>query len=571
MKCVTLLVFFCASALAAPATETKELDEWWKTAVFYQIYPRSYKDSNNDGSGDLEGITQKLTYLKDTGVQAAWLSPVFNSPMVDAGYDISDFRNINPIFGTMEDFDKLVEEANRLGIKIILDFVPNHSSNEHEWFKKSVKKEAPYTDYYVWSDGKVLEDGTRVPPNNWKSLFLGSAWEWNDERQQYYLHQFATAQPDLNYRNPLVVEEMKNVLRFWLNKGVYGYRVDAIPFLFEDTRMLDEPKVDANMPDDEVQYPNLQHIYTMDQDETFDMIYQWRAVLDEFTTDGVSRAMMTEAYTSIENQIRLYGNETHNGASFSFNFILLSDVGKDSNARDFVNAINKWLNALPPQYTSNWVVGNHDNHRTATKHGVGRVDGINMLVMILPGVGVTYNGEEIGMEDGYVSWEQTQDPNAINAGEENYLQYSRDPERTPFHWDDSINAGFNEGTEPWLPVSEKYKQTNLKAQQQADTSHYKIYQQIMKLRHSDVIKKGSYSITSTKDDNVIIVSRSYNGLKYVLVFNVGGTPVDANLETLNKLTVKISSVGSQYAVGTEINENNLKLNAYEALILETSV
>lgn len=218
-------------------------------------------------------------------------------------------------------------------------------------------------------------------------------------------------------------------------------------------------------------------------------------------------------------------------------------------------------------------MGNHDNHRTATKYGVGRVDGLNMLVMILPGVGVSYNGEEIGMEDGYVSWEQTQDPNAINAGEENYLQYSRDPERTPFHWDDSINAGFNDGTEPWLPVSEKYKQNNLKAQQMADNSHYKIYQQLMKLRESDVIKKGSYSVTSTKDDNVIIVSRyflisslcsgkslyklivyrSYNELQYVLIFNVGGTPVEASLKTLkdipDNLTVKISSVGSQYTAG----------------------
>lgn len=193
MKCVKLLVFMCVSALAAPATQTNELDEWWKTAVFYQIYPRSYKDSDNDGSGDLKGITEKLAYLKETGIQATWLSPIFSSPMIDAGYDISDFRNINPIFGTMEDFDKLIEEANRLGkivhlnpkynisfliciyvltlgIKIILDFVPNHSSDENEWFKKSVKREAPYTDYYVWSDGKVLEDGTRVPPNNWVSF-----------------------------------------------------------------------------------------------------------------------------------------------------------------------------------------------------------------------------------------------------------------------------------------------------------------------------------------------------------------------------------------------------------------
>ncbi|GLV31401.1 Maltase B1 [Carabus blaptoides fortunei] len=569
MMCYALLIFACATALVAPAV----IGEWWKTAVFYQIYPRSFKDSDNDGSGDLKGITQKLEYIKETGITAIWLSPIYSSPMVDAGYDISNFREINTIFGNMNDFDELLEKAKNLGLKVILDFVPNHSSDQHEWFQKSVKREGKYTDYYVWHDGKLLENGTRVPPNNWQSAFIGSAWSWNEERQQYYLHIFAEKQPDLNYRSPYLVEEMKDVHRFWLDKGVSGFRVDAISGLFEDTRFLDEPKKDPSIPDDQLTFESLDHIYTQDLNETYDMVYQWRALLDKYTeNDGDVRVMMTESYTTIEKNMRFYGNATHDGAHFPFNFDLITDLTINSTADDYVSVINKWLNHMPTNNTANWVLGNHDRHRVATRLESKRVDGLAMMAMMLPGVGITYNGEEIGMEDGFVSWEQTQDPNALNAGKEHYLEYTRDPERTPYHWDDSVNSGFNEGAPTWLPVSDKYKQNNLKAQQKLENSHYKIYQELMKLRQTDVIKEGSYSIEAI--NGVFVLIRSYHGLNYVLLFNVGATESTVNLDTLNdipdNLTVKINSLGAQNKREAILNKNKLQLKGYEALILEAA-
>lgn len=218
-------------------------DEWWEYGHFYQVYPRSFQDSDGDGIGDLNGITSRLTYLKGIGVTGIWLSPIFKSPMKDFGYDISDFKAIQPEYGTMEDFEKLIAKGKEVGIKIILDFVPNHCSNEHDWFQKAINTSHPeheqYRDYFVWHKGKALEDGTKAPPSNWLSIFRGSAWEWNDDVGAYYLHQFLEEQPDLNYRNKAVSNEMKDVLRFWLRKGVDGFRIDAVPFIFESKENAD--------------------------------------------------------------------------------------------------------------------------------------------------------------------------------------------------------------------------------------------------------------------------------------------------------------------------------------------
>lgn len=244
MKLLLLVIALASVAWAAlPAEEEKATApalEWWQKSIFYQIYPRSFKDSDGDGIGDIRGVISKLEYLKDINVESTWLSPIFKSPMKDFGYDISDFYAIDPMFGTMKDIEELFRKAKELGLKIILDFVPNHTSDESEWFQLSVNRTEPYTDYYVWHDGKLV-NGQRQPPNNWNSMFYGSAWQWNSVRQQYYLHQFLVSQPDLNYRNPKVVEEMKNVIRFWLKKGAAGFRVDAINHLFEAADFRDEP------------------------------------------------------------------------------------------------------------------------------------------------------------------------------------------------------------------------------------------------------------------------------------------------------------------------------------------
>lgn len=262
--------------------------DWWEHGNFYQIYPRSFKDSNADGVGDLNGITSKLDYLKDIGITGTWLSPIFQSPMADFGYDISDFTKIHWEFGTVEDFERLTARCKELNIRLILDFVPNHTSDEHEWFKKSELNDPVYKDFYIWHPGKMV-DGQLRPPNNWLSAFRFSAWQWSDIRKEYYLHQFAVKQPDLNYRNPAVVEAMKSILRLWLSRGVTGFRIDAVPYLFEiemdaDGNYADEPL--SNNCDDPDSHCYLSHIYTQDMDETFDMAYQWRKVLDDWKKDN---------------------------------------------------------------------------------------------------------------------------------------------------------------------------------------------------------------------------------------------------------------------------------------------
>lgn len=339
-------------------------NDWWQTASFYQIYPRSYKDSNGDGIGDLNGITEKLTYLNEIGIKAFWLSPIFKSPMADFGYDISDFFDIQPEYGTMEDFDRLVRRANELCLKVILDFVPNHSSDENEWFLKSARREPGFEDFYVWHPGRTNPDDNSsapLPPTNWISVFRFSAWTWNEERKEYYLHQFHHKQPDLNYYNPKVVEKMKEVLKFWLDRGVSGFRIDAVPHLFEierdaDGNFPDEPlSGNTNDPND---WGYLNHIYTTNQAETLDMVYEWRALLDEYQHEhgGDTRVMLTEAYTSIETTMKYYTNGTVQGSHIPFNFFILTDLNNNSNAYDFKRVTDIWLDNIPKGYVPNWVV-----------------------------------------------------------------------------------------------------------------------------------------------------------------------------------------------------------------------
>lgn len=365
----------------------------------------------------------------------------------------------------------MIKKAKEVGIKIILDFVPNHSSDENEWFIKSVDGDPAYTDFYIWHNGIVNETtGERQPPSNWVSAFRYSAWEWNEVRQQYYLHQFATKQPDLNYRNPAVVNEMKNVMRFWLGKGIAGFRIDAVPYLFEQdldryNNYPDEPIIDdvstCPDPDDSC---HLQHIYTQNMPETLDMVYQWRALADEFKKEhgGDTRILLTEAYTSFDNMILYYGNGIRNGSHIPFNFDFLTNLLNDTKAPVVVEHIENWMNAMPDGVIANWVLGNHDNKRLASRYGVQRADLFNILLQTLPGNAVTYNvnnrffiqskvyinisvpsfqGEELAMTDVFISWEDSVDPQACNSNPDRYYDLSRDPARTPYQWDASPNAG----------------------------------------------------------------------------------------------------------------------------------
>lgn len=588
---LSLALFFHASL-----SQAKEPLDWWQSGVIYQIYPRSFKDSDGDGVGDLNGITEKIDYLKDLGITAIWISPFFTSPMADFGYDISDYRNIEPLFGTMDDFDKLKTAVHSHGMKLILDFVPNHSSDEHAWFQSSVQKIPPYTDYYVWRDA-VMVDGVRHPPNNWVSFFGGSAWTWNDDRQQYYLHQFHHKQPDLNYRNPLVVKEMKDVLRFWLDKGVDGFRMDAVHTMFEDTRLLDEPrsfKVGFVATDHEY----YDHKYTLDQPETFDMIYQFREVLDsysssarpqanqdgDFDDDEVTslmtrhvgtRFMTTEAYSPISDVMRYYGNATVDGAHFPFNFLFITDLNRQSDAYDFEKTIHSWYLNMPEGKWANWVIGNHDVHRVASRFGEELVDGIHMIQFLLPGTVFTYMGDELAMEDTFIRWDETVDPPGLNAGKDRYVQFSRDPERSPFLWDGSVSAGFSTSKDTWLPVHPGYAERNHERQAAEPKSHFKVYRRLVDLKKHDVVKYGELAV-KVPADWVILVVRTYGEEFFLTVVNLGSHFETLDLRKLeipsaSKLVVYVSSMNSVYEEGESVSFEEVHLRPKAALVLTNVV
>ncbi|XP_041976071.1 maltase A1-like [Aricia agestis] len=568
-----LVVLLVATSVAAV-----DLD-WWKTALVYQIYPRSFMDSNNDGIGDLNGITSKLPYLHATGVDAIWLSPINVSPMYDFGYDITDYRDIAPEYGTMADFDNLMKRAKQLGIRVLLDFVPNHTSNESDWFNRSIRREAGYVDYYVWSDGLKDENGDRIPPSNWVSTFRKSAWEWNSAREQYYLHQFVIGQPDLNYRSARLQQEMKDVLSFWLDKGVSGFRVDAVNRLYEANpdnyggRYPDEPlsgNPDTNADD----YDHYNHIYTSDLDETYDVVYDWRDLLDKYIhTHGEYKMMMTEAYADVHSMIRYYGTDTRNG-SIPFNFSFLGEITKSSTAWDIKTAIDKWMTHMPTGKTANWVNGNHDNSRMATRDGVERVDAMNLLALILPGVAITYQGEEIGMTDGELSWEETVDPQACNTDDPiNYVKKSRDPCRTPFHWDSSDHAGFTRGRSTWLPVAANYKDVNVHNQLIAKKSHYKFYKDVGRARRRNAVKYGDLDTRALSED-VLVVTRLLPGEPgIVAIINLSDQVRHVDLSTLRLLPTNLIVIASGVDCSLEKGAGQLKQNvhmtAHCALLLQT--
>lgn len=389
-----LLVVWIVSTL----TVNVSAKDWWENGNFYQIYPRSFKDSNGDGIGDLNGIASKVPYLKEIGIDGVWLSPIFKSPMVDFGYDISDFLAIQPEYGTMADFENLAHMCRANGVRLILDFVPNHSSDKHEWFIKSAQRVKGFENFYIWHPGKVNnKTGQREPPNNWNSVFRFGAWEWNAVRKEYYLHQFAPQQPDLNYRDPGLVENMKNTLRFWLAKGVSGFRVDTIPNLFEinadkNGNYPDEP-LSGNCKDDPWSHCYLNHIYTTDQNETYDMLYQWHDVLEAYkkANGGDTPILMTEAYTSLQNIQRYYGDGIRNGSQIPFNFYFLTNVDKNTPAARYKQLIDDWLRGMPRGVQANWVLGNHDQKRLGSRLGEARRDLYNILLKTLPGISVTYN------------------------------------------------------------------------------------------------------------------------------------------------------------------------------------
>jgi alpha-glucosidase len=489
---------------------------WWQRGIIYQIYPRSFMDSNGDGVGDLPGIVGKLDYLAELGVDALWLSPIYPSPMADFGYDVADYTDIHPLFGTLADFDTLLAEAHARGLKVMLDFVPNHSSDEHPWFIESrASRENPKRDWYIWRD--PAPDGG--PPNNWISFFGGVAWQLDAVTGQYYLHLFHTKQPDLNWRNPAVQAAMLDSLRFWLDRGVDGFRVDVIWLMIKDDQFRDNPLnpeyVAGQMP-----LMSQLPIYNSDRPEVHDIIGMMRKLLDQYD----ERMMVGEIYLPIERLMTYYG-VAGSGTHLPFNFQLIQ---LPWNARTLDAAIGAYEAALPADGWPNWVLGNHDQHRIASRVGAAQARVAAMLLLTLRGTPTMYNGDEIGMHDVDIPPELVQDPQELGVPG---IGLGRDPERTPMQWDASPNAGFTTGT-PWLPLADDYQRFNVAAEQSDPRSMLTLHRRLIALRRSSpALEIGSYAPVAAEGDLLAYV-RSAGSQRFLIALNLGSQEQSLDLGAL---------------------------------------
>jgi alpha-glucosidase len=491
-------------------------ETWWRTGIFYQIYPRSFRDSDGDGVGDIPGIIQRLPYLSILGVDAIWLSPIFPSPMADFGYDISDYTGIDPLFGTMEQFDALVRAAHDDGLKIILDLVPNHTSDQHPWFVEArSSRDNAKRDWYIWHDPKP--DGSA--PNNWLSDFGGSAWQYDETTGQYYYHAFLAQQPDLNWRNPQVREAIYDVMRFWLRKGVDGFRVDVIWHLIKDAEFRDNP---PNAHFREGRPPNEQVLtrYSTDQPEVHDVIAEMRRVTDEFK----ARVLIGEVYLPLHRLIAYYGNDL-TGAQMPFNFALLSTLWS---ARAIEAIIADYEKALPAGAWPNWVLGNHDRPRVASRVGAAQARVAAMLLLTLRGTPTLYYGDEIGMHQVAIAPEQVRDPFEKNVPG---IGVGRDGCRTPMQWDASRYAGFSD-VPPWLPLADDFARENVVNLHADPQSILNLYKALIRLRRQHPpLLEGSY-LPIAADGDLLLYRRERDGVAIVIALNLGATPVSLTAEMI---------------------------------------
>ncbi|HYH21721.1 MAG TPA: alpha-amylase family glycosyl hydrolase [Azospirillum sp.] len=485
---------------------------WWQRGVIYQVYPRSFQDTDGDGVGDLRGIQARLDHLVDLGVDAVWISPIFPSPMADFGYDVSDHTGVDPAFGTLADVDALVAAAHGRGLKVILDYVPNHTSDRHPWFVESrASRDNPRRDWYIWRDPKPGGG----PPTNWLSEFGGSAWEWDGATGQYYYHAYLKEQPDLNWRNPEVRAAMLDVLRFWFERGVDGFRVDAIHQLIEDEHLRDNPP----NPDWRPGMPparSVSRIHTMDQPEVHEAIAAMRRVAGEY---GPDRLMIGEAYLPIDRLMGYYGADL-TGFHLPFNFHLISTRW---NAEAVAALIGRYEAALPPGGWPNWVLGNHDRPRVASRIGPAQARVAAMLLLTLRGTPTLYQGEEIGMTDVPIPPELVQDPWERNVPG---LGLGRDPVRTPMPWDTGPNAGFTAG-EPWLPLGADHRTRNVAVQAADPRSMLALHRALIALRRAEpALSVGSYTLLEATDD-VLVYERRHAGRGIRVALNLGSRPQPA--------------------------------------------
>lgn len=508
--------------------ETAVDRDWWRGAVIYQIYPRSYQDSNGDGIGDLQGIIERLPHIADLGADAVWISPFFKSPMKDFGYDISDYLDIDPMFGTLADFDEMIAEAHRLGLKVMIDGVISHTSDLHPWFKESrSSRDNAKADWYVWADAKP--DGSA--PNNWLSIFGGSAWQWDTRRMQYYLHNFLSEQPDLNFHNRDVQDALLDVARFWLDRGVDGFRLDTINFYFHSAGLEDNPALPPEQRNDQTApavnpYNFQDHIYDKSRPENLEFLARFRAVLDEYPAaaavgevgDSQRGLEVVASYTAGGDKVQM---------CYAFDFLAPEKITAAK-----VRTVLEDFGKAASDGWSCWAFSNHDVVRHASRWGMGEADRtaylkvISALMMSLRGSVCIYQGEELGLTEAGLAFEDLQDPYGIRFWPE---FKGRDGCRTPMVWSkDAKNGGFS-SAKPWLPVPADHLAKAVDTQEGDAASLLEHYRRFLAFRRAHpALAKGDISFLKAEGDTVAFTRREGNE-EIVCVFNLGSTPANVDL------------------------------------------
>ena len=536
---------------------TQKNTDWWRGAVIYQVYPRSFFDSNGDGIGDLPGITSKLDYIAGLNVDAIWLSPFFTSPMKDFGYDVSDYRDVDPIFGTLADFDALVARAHELGMKVMIDQVMSHTSDQHPWFKESrTSANNDKADWYVWADGR--EDGT--PPNNWVSVFGGPAWTWDENRKKYYLHNFLSSQPDLNFHNPEVVEQVLSDVEFWLERGVDGFRLDTANFYFHDEQLRDNP-VKEEVSEGSIgvrsdnPYAYQHHVYDKTRPENIGFLKKLRTLLDRYP------GSTTVGEVGCDNSLQTMASYTNGGDKLhmSYSFDLLTE----QRSAEFIrHTIETMEDALSDGWPC-WSIGNHDVNRVRSRwgdEGLPEAQARMHMAMLLTlrGSICLYQGEELGLTEADLAYEDLVDPYGINFWPE---FKGRDGCRTPMPWQSGVpHAGFSD-SKPWLPVPQEHHAQAVSEQSDKNDSLLSSYSRFLSWRQQQpALLKGDIKFLDSAEDT-LIYTRTQGNDTLLIAVNFTGKPVS---QTLNG-TWNIVTPDASLPAG-ELNNGSLDLPAYGVLI-----
>jgi len=512
-------------------SDVHEGASWWRRGVIYQIYPRSFQDSDGDGIGDLAGLRRRLDHLQWLGIDAVWLSPIFPSPMADFGYDVADYNAVDPMFGSFGDLDELIAELDRRGMRLLLDLVPNHTSDRHPWFLESrSSRDNPRRDWYIWRD--PAPDGG--PPNEWQSAFKGSAWEWDEHTGQYYFHAFLKEQPDLDWRNPQVRAAMHDVLRFWLQRGVAGFRIDVIWLLAKGVEL--EPG-----------QPAQEDGIGGDQPAVHAYIAELRALAGEFD----DALLVGELYLEPERLMAYYGTRGE-GLQLPFNFQL---VEQPWDAQTLSPIIARYEELLPQAGWPNWVLGNHDKPRIASRVGARQARVAAVMLLTLRGTPTIYYGDEIGMVDAEVPADLQRDPQGLRGGA------SRDPQRTPMRWDGSATGGFTDGT-PWLPIGPSLATINVEAQREDRGSMLTLHRSLLELRRREpALNVGRFQSLGA-DGDVLAYERSFEETTFLVVLNLGSSPARTEVGRSGRVVVSTHVGREDRLVVGEVD-----LSADEAVVI----